>query len=320
MLNIGFVGVGGIAQVHLRNIARMEGARVAAVYDINTERANEVARQYDCKAYSSLIDLLDGEKPDGVYICLPPFAHGETELEIVKRGIPMFIEKPLAAEREPADQILQAVEEKKLLTSVGYHWRYSDASDAAKAALAGRTPGMVMGYWLGDMPMVGWWRQMDKSGGQMVEQTTHIVDLARYLLGDVTEVYAVYGNRGMKEIVEGVTVPDVGSITLKFASGAVGTVSNSCLLDQYYTVGLNIVTRDLVLEVRRNSFTERRKGEARTVQNSSDPYYVEDEVFIEAIRTGDASKIRSDYADAYRTHLVTVAANESAVSGRPVQL
>ena len=80
-----------------------------------------------------------------------------------------------------------------------------------------------MGYWMGGFPGVLWWRRMEQSGGQMVEQTTHIFDLARYLCGEVQEVYAVYANRGQKQIPE-YNIYDVGTATLRFASGVVGTI------------------------------------------------------------------------------------------------
>ncbi|MFD1677160.1 Gfo/Idh/MocA family protein [Alicyclobacillus fodiniaquatilis] len=319
-LNIGFIGVGGISEVHLRNITGMDDARVAAMYDVNPQRLNEMARKYDAVGYTDLNQMLDSEKLDGVYICVPPFAHGEPELTVIERGLPMLVEKPISVAHEPADQILKAIQEKQLLTSVGYHWRYSRASNIAKATLAGETPGMVLGYWLGGMPMVGWWRQMDKSGGQMVEQTTHIVDLARYLLGDVKEVYAVYAQREMQSLVDGVSVPDVGSITLRFQSGVVGTISNTCLLNQGYTVGLHVLTRNVILEVDSDSVTERRALETTIHRNQTNPYYEEDVAFLKAIRTSDPTCIHSSYQDAYETQRVTAAANESAETGKPVLL
>ena len=162
--------------------------------------------------------------------------------------------------------------------------------------------------------------RMDQSGGQLLEQTTHIVDLARYLLGEIAEVHAVYAQRQLPDVYEGVTVPDVGCVNIRFAGGAVGTIVNTCLLDHGGSAGLDVFTREVTLEVRGDSLTERRRNETRTFRNAADPYQVEDQTFVEAVRSGDGSRIRSPYEDAYRTHLVTVAANESAQTGRPVAL
>ncbi|MCL6631840.1 MAG: Gfo/Idh/MocA family oxidoreductase [Alicyclobacillus herbarius] len=319
-LRIGFIGVGGIAEVHIRNIAGLEEAKVAAMYDVNPQRLDEMARRYDCSAYSDLEQMLAQEELDAVYICVPPFAHGDIEFTVLAHGIPMFIEKPISIGEEPARQILQTIEERQALVAVGYHWRYAQAARLAKQALAEHTPGMMQGYWFGGMPMVPWWRKMDTSGGQMVEQTTHIVDLARYLVGNVTEVYAVYAQRGMQDIVDGVTVPDVGSMTLRFENGAIGTISNTCLLNQGYTVGLDILTRDVIYEVRSDGLTERTAHQTTFRRNPENAYLIEDKAFLAAIQSGDASKILSPYADAFLTQRVTAAANQSAETGRPVRL
>jgi predicted dehydrogenase len=319
-LNIGFIGVGGIARKHLINLSNIEEANVQSVFDVDADRAAKVGKEFGANFYSDLTDMLDGEKLDAVYVCVPPFAHGEAEMAIVERGIPMFVEKPISIEHDPAENILQEVNKKNVLTSVGYHWRYSDATAIAKNGLVHRTPGLVQGFTFLAMPPAPWWRKQDKSGGQMLEQTTHIVDLARYLIGEITEVYAVYAHRQLHEIAEGVTVPDVGSVTLKFANGTVGTISNTCLLDHNFTVGLDILTRDTAFEVRERLINTRSKGESATRHNISDAYLEEDKAFIKAIKTGDRSLIRSTYEDAFKTHQVTVAANESAEKGSPIHL
>lgn len=320
MYHIGFIGVGGIASIHLENVNQMEEAQITAVCDTDEAKSKAVGQRYGANAYSNHLDMMKHEQLDAVYVCIPPFAHGEVEFAVIEHQIPMFVEKPLAMDRHPADAIVKAVEDHELLTAVGYNWRYSEASNLARTLLEGKKTGMAQGYWYGDMPMVPWWRKMDGSGGQMVEQTTHIVDLSRYLLGEVTQVYAAYANREMHNIVEGTSVPDTGSVLLQFESGAIGTISNTCLLNQGYMTGLDILTRDLVLEVRGNSLTERIGKKTIVQKNETNPYLEEDQAFIEAVKTGNRQLIHSDYKDAFKTHLVTMAANESAASGKPVVL
>jgi predicted dehydrogenase len=173
---------------------------------------------------------------------------------------------------------------------------------------------------MGGMPMVPWWRVQSGSGGQFVEQTTHIVDLLRYLCGEVREVYAAYALQVMGEQVEGTDVPDVGSVTMKLANGMVATISNTCLLPVGHHVGLDIYTNKGVLELRSDALNEITADGARKHPNVANPYFVEDEAFIHALRTGDTSRILSDYEDSLRTHDITIAANESAVSGKPIIL
>jgi predicted dehydrogenase len=223
-VRVGFIGAGGIANAHLQVLRHMEGVRIAAFCDVDRERAESHAAAYNGRAYTDVHAMLDAEKLEAVYICVPPHAHVGQEEALIERGIPFFVEKPIANTLEKAESIAAAVEKAGLLTSVGYHWRYMTYSQLARERLAGKTIGMALGYWMGGMPGVYWWRRQDLSGGQMVEQTTHIIDLARDLCGEIVEVYAAMSTRASGDI-ENCTVTDVGTMTVKFASGAVGAIS-----------------------------------------------------------------------------------------------
>ncbi|WP_322348797.1 Gfo/Idh/MocA family protein [Paenibacillus albus] len=207
-----------------------------------------------------------------------------------------------------------------MITSVGYHWRYEESAAQAKKLLEGAQQGMALGYWMGGMPMVPWWRVMNGSGGQFVEQTTHIVDLLRYLCGEVKEVYAAYALQIMDKQVPGTDVPDVGSVTMKLANGTIATISNTCAIPVGHHVGLDLYTNRGVLEIRGGTLRDITPEGTNTFSGSKNAYNTEDEAFVCALRTGDSSQILSNYEDALRTHAVTIAANESAVSGKPVTL
>jgi myo-inositol 2-dehydrogenase / D-chiro-inositol 1-dehydrogenase len=318
---LGFIGTGGIANQHLKNLVKLEGVTLSAFYDLDVQRAQKAASEHSgAKAYSNLNEMLDDSELDGVYVCVPPMAHGDAEYKLVERGIPFLVEKPLGINREVPLAIGDKIKAKKLITSVGYHWRYNESASVAKQLLEQSKAGMALGYWMGGMPMVPWWRVQAGSGGQFVEQTTHIVDLLRFLCGEIREVYAAYALQVMGEQVEGTDVPDVGSVTLKLANGMVATISNTCLLPVGHHVGLDIYTSKGVLELRSDGLREITAAGSQKHENIANPYFVEDEAFIHALRTGDTSRILSDYEDSLRTHDITIAANESAASGKPISL
>lgn len=319
-VRVGFIGAGGIANAHLQVLRHMEGVRIAAFCDVDRERAESHAAAYNGRAYTDVHAMLDAEKLEAVYICVPPHAHVGQEEALIERGIPFFVEKPIANTLAKAESIAAAVEKAGLLTSVGYHWRYMTYSQLARERLAGKTIGMALGYWMGGMPGVYWWRRQDLSGGQMVEQTTHIIDLARDLCGEIVEVYAAMSTRASGDI-ENCTVTDVGTMTVKFASGAVGTISNTCLLKGFgYIVGLRVVTPEIVVEVDGGQFRALQAGREEIIKGGNNPYAEEDRIFIQAVQTGDSSGIRSPYRDAVRTLAVSLAANRSAETGAPVKL
>ena len=319
LVNIGFIGAGGIAGDHLEQLRQIPEVRVVAICDKEINRAKMVAIKYNARAYSAHEEMLGKEKLDAVYICIPPFAHTDQEILAAKKGVHVFIEKPLATTWQKAREISGAIKEAGIITSVGYNWRYLNNVEQAREFLKGKKIAMVLGYWLGGLPGVPWWRVKAQSGGQMVEQTTHIVDLARYFAGEVEKIFTTYSLCCLKE-VEHLDIEDVGTVILNFKSGAIGTISNTCILSQRHTVGINLFSQDLVLECSFNSLKIIRPGINEEICASGNSYLLEDQIFIEAVRTGNASRIRSPYPDALKTHAITMASNLSAQEGRPVYI
>jgi predicted dehydrogenase len=321
-LKIGFIGTGGIANNHLKTLAAMEDVSVIAFCDLQLERAQTAAAQWpDARAYTNLTEMLDDRKLDAVYICLPPMAHGEVELAVIERGIPFLLEKPIGIDREIPSRILERLQSNNVMNAVGFQWRYHPAVQKAAELLKQCEIGMALGYWMGAMPKAPWWRVQAASGGQFVEQTIHMTDTLRFLCGEVLEVYAAYGSRVMHQREPNVTVPDVGSVTMKLANGGVATISNTCLLPSGHLTGLDVYTDQGALEIRGNGLRHvRKKDSIETYPFVGSAHALEDHAFIKAVRTGDSSFILSDYTDSVRTHEIVMAAGESAESGLPVKL
>jgi myo-inositol 2-dehydrogenase / D-chiro-inositol 1-dehydrogenase len=322
-VRVGFVGCGGMAGGHIENWARMreqgEDVALTAFCDLDASRAERYATRFGGRAYDDFRSMLDREELEAVYVVVPPHAHTGAELLAAQKGSALFVEKPIANSLETAQEIAAAVDKAGVVNSVGYHMRYQESTDCAREALQGKTVGMVIGYWMGGMPGVSWWRRLEESGGQFVEQTTHIFDLARYLVGDVTEVYANATVRALQD-VERFNVTDVGAANLKFANGAIGTIHNTCLLKMGYTTGLHLITPDLIVEVT-GSLCKLIEPDRRTDYPTRDnPYQREDRIFLDAIKTGDRSAIRATYADALKSLAATLAANESYQTGQPVKV
>lgn len=322
MLRIGIIGTGWFGKKHAELLSRMEDVRVQAFCGSSAEKAEAAARSFaDAGAYGDVQDMLDGEKLDAVYICVPPMAHGAIERALIDRGVPFLVEKPLGVDETLPRELAERIRAKGLVTSVGYHFRYQGAAERLKALLAERTIGMASGGWMGSMPGVSWWRRKEGSGGQFIEQTTHLIDLVRYVGGEVEEVYGAFADRAMRERAEDVSVPDVGTAVLKLRSGAVVALSNTCLLPgDAGGVNLSFYTPEGRLDWSPGGLTVIGGGSRSTSSGGPDPYRLENEAFLHAVRTGDVSRIRSDYADALRTQLVACAITRSAETGLPLKL
>ncbi len=319
-IRLGFVGTGGIAQGHMQRLSAMEGVEAAGHYDVVAERAESSAEKWGGKAYGSVEALVGEGNLDGAVICTPPFAHGESvEKPVCEAGLPFLIEKPVAVDIDTAREVESWVSQQDIATVVAYKYRWDDHVNKAREMLADKTIGLVHGDFWGGLPGVPWWRVMAESGGQFVEQTTHIVDLARYFAGEVKSVQAFYSLRGLHD-VENLDVPDVGTVNLVFESGAVGNISNTCMLQGWGTSGIRVMAKAFTLEIRGDQLSWAGADGSDAYQKAEDGYLGEDAAFVEAIK-GDRSLVNSDYADGVKTLAVTLAANLSAEQdGRLVEV
>ncbi len=316
MTRIGFIGGGGIAHRHLNVLKDFDDVALVAVAD--PACAGETAAAFGLTGYAEHERMLDAEALDAVYVCVPPFAHGEAERALVARGLPFFVEKPLALDLGTAEEIARAVERAGLVTAVGYHWRYMSHVERAKALLAERPARLALGYWLGDTPPPAWWHRRDGSGGQMIEQTTHLFDLARHLVGEATSVAAVGGRTGRAAFPD-LDVHDATAALVTFESGAVGTFASTCLLGWTHRVGLHLFGDRLAVEVGEHEVMI-DVGEGRPVTPSEfDPVVVENRDFVDAVQ-GRANRVRVPYAEALRTHRLTVAAQRALETGKPISM
>jgi len=318
-IRIGFVGCGGIANMHMGNLAGLAGVELTAFTDIVSEKAEAAAQEYEGKVYEDHCSMYESADLDAVCICIPPYAHEDHEILAAQAGVAMFVEKPVALSMDKAREIEAAIADSGVINCVGYHWRYSVPVQRVKEQFAPDDVAMVMGYWLGGFPTVAWWRVMDQSGGQLVEQTTHIVDLARYFAGEVDTVYSNFALRCMGD-VENIDVPDVGAVALKFASGAVGSICNSCCVAPAEQVGIHLALKGTWVEIDSQSLVIRDSAGGRTETFTSPDHAKISEVFVRAVQTNNQSLIRSDYADAVKTLAITLAANKSASTGQPVRV
>ncbi|MFP4028185.1 MAG: Gfo/Idh/MocA family protein [Candidatus Brocadiia bacterium] len=321
-VQVGLIGTGGIASRHMEGLTKVENAQVIGCMDLDEERAVKAAARFPgASAFTDLSTMLDELDIEAAYVCVPPHAHGEIEAALTEMEIPFFVEKPIGNNRETPTKILEGVKDKGLITSVGYMSRYRQTVEQTRRMIQDDQPVLARGGWIGGMPGVYWWRQKDMSGGQIMEQTTHTFDLARYLLGDVENVYCV-GRTGIITDVEKYSVEDASICTLEFEDGMICELSSSCAVKCGGGVSLEIFCNqcrvkvagwDLGLEF------ETPEKSCTVTSKEDSVFEIEDRVFIDAVESGDDSEIKSSYEDAHKTQMVTCAANESMESGQPVQ-
>ncbi len=115
--------------------------------------------------------------------------------------------------------------------------------------------------------------------------------------------------------VPDLNVPDVGVVTVWFANGAIGCIANTCMLRMGYTVGLHVLTPNLIVELTSGGVKFLEPNRTEEIRHQRNGHFCESAVFVKAVRTKNQALIRSDYADAVKTLAVTLAALEPAEKG-----
>jgi len=316
-LRIAMIGAGGVAQRHVSVLSGLDGVQVVAVVDPVAEAAGRLAQMCGAGAFKSATEALDRARPDAVYVCVPPFAHGPAEQLVLDRGLPLFVEKPVALDVATADDIAARIAAAGVVTGTGYHWRYLDVVERARELLTASPASLACGYWLDKRPPVQWWARTDRSGGQVVEQLTHVLDLARLLFGEATEVYAA-GRRLDREQVEG-DIDDATAATVRFTSGTVATFAATSLLKAKHRAGLDAFGPSRVVEITEAALVV-DDGSSRVVHDAvTDAKVALDADFVAVVR-GEREQTRAPYGEAVRSHHLACAIARSAAEGVPVRL
>lgn len=226
-IRLAIIGSGNMGQRHATTLESIKEASLVAVCDMNAQKAQDMASRFGCKAYSDFAEMLDLEKLDALIICLPPFAHQGQFEAACRKGLHVFIEKPIALTMERAESMVAAARAANNLTQVGFHMRFGTAVKKLKQLVESGQAGQPIlfnGRYQCRSLHTPWWMDVNKSGGQIFEQAIHLYDLSRYLCGEPATTQAVMDNLNHRQI-PGYTVEDVSASVTRLASGAIAAIT-----------------------------------------------------------------------------------------------
>ena len=321
-LRLGLVGGGWISGLHLEALERLGRSELVGVVSRTPETAASVTARWGGAAFDDLDTMLDGARPDVVYVAVPPHRAVAICERLVERRIPFLTEKPLAAaDAEGPSRLAAAIEDAGLVVAVGYHLRALDIMPEVRGRLAGAPPRLVVARWLDATPPPAWWGRVDEGGGQVVEQATHLYDLARVLVGEAVVVGAA-STRDPAASPPGVDVADGTAAVLRFAGGAIGSFANSRRLARA-VIEVEFVSDGLLTTMEKRG--ERGQGDwhahfddgttVKAIRAVADPYEIQAAAFFDAVEAGDPDRVLCSYADALRTDRLTRAV--VAATGMP---
>lgn len=299
-MNVALVGTGYIAGRHAAALKAMENITIVGHVDITKEIAQIAADTWGGNAYDSVAELLQHEQVDAVWVCVPPFAHGDIETTFLETGVPMYIEKPVGVDMELPSKIGQAIAGKQAIVNVGYYWRCLEVLPKLRAMLAETPPQMVRIAYHGPTAPAGWWRVKAKSGGQVVEQATHLIDTARVLLGEAQVEKALTAHHE-RAAFPGADIATSTAALLQFEGGLFGTFTATCVLDSFVDTAIEffcegrkitLSLKELHIDTAEGRFTE---------STGEDPLVLADRAFIDAVTNNDPTTLPCSYAEALKT-------------------
>lgn len=316
---IAIIGSGWAAQKHVTALRDEPDVTIVGIASRSLEHAADLAARAGSLArpWSDYRQMLDSGGIDAVITALPPSERGAPELDVVDRGLHLLVEKPIGLDRETPVRIGRRIRETGVIAAVGYQWRYLDLVDRARELLAEHPPQLVLGTWLGSTPSAEWWVRRGGSGGQVLEQATHILDLMRYLVGECQAVAAQVADAPAADRGDA-DIADVSATLLRFDSGAVGTLATARLLPATHRVGLECLSagQSLSLELVPHRLVLGRADQTTVIAGVDDlaaTYRAQDRAFVDAVRGGPVP-VRSTWDDALRTHELALRATELAVA------
>jgi predicted dehydrogenase len=319
-IRMGLIGAGRVGRAHLESFsASAPEVQIVAVCDNDRALAEAAAKPFGASVHIHFRTLLESERLDALAICLPPFARGEAESAAARAGIHLLLDPPVALSVERARQIQKEIEKSGVVAAVAFPWRYLSGTDLARELMKDRRAALVRGWRLGPAPQPGWRTKRESCGGQMLLEATHLIDLARYLCGDIASVYGTRFQGLVAAKVPDYDIEDVAVASLRFRSGAVGEVIAADVAPREETL-LSVIAGDLEIRLTADDLEVIEAGK-RTVLRHSEPGLAAcQRAFLDAVKSGDPKLARSSYADAVQTLAVAVAATESAQTGKVVSL
>jgi len=229
-LRTAIIGCGHFAKRHATLLSSLKEVSLVGFCDQILDRAANFNQQFaEGKAaiYADIRQMFDELNLDIVYICLPPYAHTD-EVELACRHkVNFLIEKPIALTLDQAVDMANWVRESKVKAQVGFMYRFGEAVSHIKlqAEAQGKNrSGFFIARYACNSLHSWWWRDREKSGGQLVEQVIHLFDMARYFLGEPVQVFSVQENL-FHQGVQDYTVEDASATIIRFASGGIAVIS-----------------------------------------------------------------------------------------------
>lgn len=319
-MRVALLGCGGIASRHVAATKAL-GLDLVGCCGRDQARTDAFAAEHGGEAFVDLDRMIDTVAPNLLIVALPPFVrNGEIE-HAASRGVHLLVEKPIALDMAAAEQMVAAAEAAGVVAATGFMYRFGDAVRRWRSIDTGPV-GLYAGAYHCNALHAPWWREQAKSGGQMLEQVIHQIDLVRHLVGEPDTVTARRANLFHRD-VPGYDIEDVSAILFGWDDGRIATINASNIA----TPGLWHKEWAIYAERMTGRFTSWNEAvltptaqgaEAEIVAGASDPFAAQLADVVGAIHEHRAPAIT--LRDGAETLRLALAARQSADERREIRL
>lgn len=319
-MKVGFIGTGGISGVHLGVLSKRDDVEIVGLCDINEEAAKEKQEKFGGDVFTDFTAMLDKIKLDAVWLCTPPQIRREPLVACAKRSIPVFCEKPVERDEHKARSIAAELEDHNANVQVGYVFRSMEVIDQLREAIGDDRIHLIQSMYCCNMSITRalpeWFFNKELSGGALIDQATHNLDLLRCLFGEVTMVSGFACNPVQAKDGE-YTIDETIALSLVFANGITASHIHTWVGDGWrnemvfsgekrlYRMNLNAGTLAVECGGDELGFTQ----EGRSI------FDYEIDTFIKQVQTGNWETNPSSYADAVKSLELTLACDRAITQG-----
>ena len=243
-LNYGVIGLGSIANHHIKSIVESQYCKLIAVSSRNKTKLEEAKANYEVVTFTDYNDMLKLSELDVVIICTPSGFHLEPTLAAANNGKHVLVEKPLEVTVERAQKMIEACEASNVQLGCVFQNRYNPnfikIKEAVKEGVIGKTI-LANAYvkWNRDQAYYDAtnWRGTFKGdgGAALINQSIHTIDLLLDVMGAVKSVFGK-----VKTLAHNIEGEDLGTAILEFENGALGTIEGSTAIYSGYPEKLEI--------------------------------------------------------------------------------
>jgi len=234
-IKVGLIGLGYIGKVHLRNCLNLKSAKLVAASDTSKKALNLAKKMGVKKTYDDYQQLLNDDTIDAVIIALPTHLHACCAKEAAEAGKHIFLEKPLARNVAEGKDIISAIRRNRIKLMVGYPFRFSSCFQALKEKMESGELGEVQIVYATNIasgpflyraesdiprPVPDWWFKKELTGGgALMDVGSHMINLVRWYLGEISNVKSHLGYRFNLDL------EDHAICILNFQSGQIAIIN-----------------------------------------------------------------------------------------------